>query len=160
MVIMKKAIFNNLINLEYPEDFEELSEIENQKYFMGNLLRLSFINKERHILLSLSKSKDSFMNRFIGIAAVISSSLSNMENNLKDYQHLEEYESNIFEEPSITECFSYTANDEDVKQYGELSVFKFKKAFYVVYCISRLEDKEETKELFKQFKDSFTSNNS
>ena len=157
---MKKAIFNNLINLEYPEDFEELSEIENQKYFMGNLLRLSFINKERHILLSLSKSKDSFMNRFIGIAAVISSSLSNMENNLKDYQHLEEYESSIFEEPSITECFSYTANDEDVKQYGELSVFKFKKAFYVVYCISRLEDKEETKELFKRFKDSFTSNNS
>ena len=157
---MKKGIFNDLINFEYPESFSQLSEEENQKYFMGNLMRLSFQNTEKHILLSLSKSKDSFMNRFVSIAAVISGSLSNMENNLKDYQHLEEYESTIFGEPSITECFSYTANDLDVKQYGELSVFKFKKAFYVVYCISRLEDQEETKELFKAFKDSFTPINS
>ena len=154
---MKKATFNNLINLEYPEEFNELSDKENEKYFTGNLLRLSFINKEKHILLSLSKSKDAFLNRFVGIAAVISSSLSNLENNLKDYQHIEEFESTIFNQPSITECFTYTANDEDVKQYGELSVFKFQKAFYVVYCISRLEDKEDSKLLFNSFKDSFKS---
>ena len=157
---MKKATFNDLISLEYPEEFDELSETENQKYFTGNLMRLSFLNKERHILLSLSKSKDSFMNRFVSVAAVISGSLSNMENNLKDYQHLEEYESTIFGEPSITESFSYTANDQDVKQYGELSVFKYKKAFYVVYCISRLEDQEDAKKLFKEFKDSFVAMNS
>ena len=100
------------------------------------------------------------MNRFVSVAAVISGSLSNMENNLKDYQHLEEYESTIFGESSITESFSYTANDQDVKQYGELSVFKYKKAFYVVYCISRLDDQEDAKKLFKEFKDSFVAMNS
>ncbi len=154
---MKKATFNNLINLEYPDNFVELSDIENERYFTGNLLRLTFHNEEKHILLSISKSKDSFINRIIGVASVVSGSLSNMENNLKDYQLLEEYESTIFDRPAITECFSYTANDLDVKQYGELSVFKFKSAFYVVYCISRLEDQEECKELFKNFKDSFAS---
>ena len=151
-----KATFNDFINLEYPEGFKILSDEENKKYFTGDLLRLSFQNSEKHILLSLSKSKDKFIHRFITVSAMIDGSLSNLENNLKDYEFIEEYETSILGQVALTDCFSYTANDQDVKQYGELSIFKVKKAFYVVYCISRLEDKEESKELFKQFKDSFT----
>ena len=152
-----KSTFNNLISIEYPDDFKELSEEENQKYFTGDLLRLSFQNIEKHFLLSVSKSKNSLINRFISPATVIGGSLSNLENNLKEFQHVEEYESTIFDKPSITECFSYLANNENVKQYGELSVFKVGSAFYIVYCISRFEDKEESKQIFKLFKESFKS---
>ena len=155
---MKQAKFNNLINLEYPDGFVELSDLENQRYFMGNLMRLSFINKEKHILISLSKSKDSIFNKFISIPMVASSSLANLENNLKEYQYLEEKESMILDNPSLTESFSYHANDEDVYQYGELTVFKFKKAIYSIYSICRLEDKEECKKLFDDFKQSFKLN--
>ena len=152
---MNKATFNNLINFEYPDGFEKLSEEENRKFFTGDLLRLSFQNKEKHILLSLSKSKDSFFHRFVSVATIVSNSLSNMESNLKDFTHLEECESTVFGMPAITECFSYTANDKDVQQYGELTVFKINKAFYVVYCISRLDSKEENKKVFEEFRASF-----
>lgn len=154
---MKKAVFNKLINLEYPDDFVELTSEENKKYFYGDLLRLSFINKDRHIILSVSKSKDSIFNYLITIPSVVRSSISNMQNTLKDYEWIEEEKSTIFGCKSLTECFSYTASDKDIKQYGEMSVFKYKKAFYVVYCISRLEDKEESKKLFKVFRDSFAA---
>lgn len=152
---MKQATFNDLISLEYPDSFKELSKEENEKYFTGDLYRISFHSEEKHIILSLSKSKDSFFNRLISIVTVASSSLSNLQRNLKDYQFIEEYQSTIFGVDAITECFTYTANDKDLKQYGELSIFKYKKAFYVIYSIGWLENKEENKELFKEFKNSF-----
>lgn len=149
---MKKATFNDYLSFEYHDEFEQMSDEENKKYFTGDLLRLSFINREKHIVISLSKSKNSFINRLLSVAAVISGSLSNMENYLKDYQLIKEYESTIIDRPAVTECFSYTANDEDIKQYSELSVIKIKNAFYVFYCISRLDDIEEAKNIFGEFK--------
>ena len=154
--INMKATFNNLINLEYPEGYKELTLIENKKYFSGNLLRITFHNEEKHILLSLSKGNDSFINRFISVATVVSGSLSNLSKNLKDYEFIEQFESSICGKDAIHECFSYTANDEDIKQYGELSVFKMNKAFYVVYCICRYSDKEECQKIFKEYRDSFS----
>lgn len=152
---MKQATFNDFINLEYPDDFQLLSEEENKKYFVGNQLRLSFLYKEKHILISLSKGKDSFMNGLFSVSSIAKSSLSNLSRNLKDYQFIEESSSSTLDQPSITECFSYMAIDQNVKQYGELTVFKVKKAFYAVMCLSRFESKEESKKVFKQFVDSF-----
>lgn len=155
---MKIETFNNLINFEYPDDFVKLSDSENEKYFSGDLLRVSFNNTEKHALVSLSKTKDSFLNRLVGVASVIAGSLSNMEKNLKEFKVIEECESNICDRPTITECFSYTANDQNIKQYGEMSVFKYKSAFFIIYCICRFEDKESSKTIFKEFKDSFSLN--
>ncbi len=156
---MKKATFNNLINLEYPDDFNQLSDQENEQYFTGDLVRLSFHSKEKHILLSLSKSKNSFMHLFISPATAVNGALSNLENTLKEFQYIEEFETTIFGRPAMTACFSYMANDQDIKQYGELSAFKVKRTFYVIYSVCRFENKEENKKIFKQFKDSFTSSN-
>ena len=152
---MNKETFNDLINLEYPDDFKKLSDKENERYFTGDLLRISFHNEQKHILMSLSKSKDSFINRLVNAVTVISGALSNLEKNLKEYKLLEDYESTIFDKPAITACFSYTANNENIKQYGELSVFKEKKAFYIIYCLCRFEDKDESMKIFKEFRDSF-----
>lgn len=157
---MSKTIFNNLISIEIPDNFKQLSEEENEKFFAGDLMRISFQNPQKHILFSISKTKDSFLNRIINPAAVLSGALSNMEKNLKNYQLIETCESTIFDKPAMTACFSYSTNSEDIKQYGELSVFKFKKAFYVIYCLSKFESKEESKALFKQFRDSFAPINS
>ena len=154
---MNKETFNDLISFEYPDGFNKLSNEENEKFFTGDLMRLSFHNPEKHIIFSLSKSKDSFIYWLCSVATVVSNSLSNLESTLKDFEVIEEYKSTIFNQSSITECFSYTASDDGSKQYGELSVFKIKKAFYVVYCLSRFEDKENSKRIFKQLKESFTS---
>lgn len=159
MYNMKSVTFNNLIALEYPDDFKQLSDEENEKYFYGDQPRLSFQNKEKHILFSISKSKDAFINRLISIKAVAIGSLTNLENNLKEYKFIEEKESLISDKPSLTECFSYIANDKDIKQYGELTIFKIGKAFYNIHCISRFDDKEECQAIFKQFRNSFKSIN-
>ena len=152
---MKQAIFNNLINLSYPDDFIELDEAGNKKYFAGDLQRLSFHNKEKHIILSLSKTKDSFMNHLLNITGMLVGATRNLENNLKEYKRVEEYESVIFDCDAITECFEYLASDDGSKQYGELSVFKVRKAFYIIYCLSRYDNKEEAKKIFKDFRESF-----
>lgn len=152
---MKKAVFNELIELEYPEEFVELNQEENEKYFSGDLLRLSFQDKEKHILLSIAKSKNSFINRLINVASVINGSLSVLEKNLKDYESLGGWQATIMDRISITECFSYVTNEEGIKQYGEFSAFKIRNAFYTIYCICRFEDKEKSKQLFKRFIDSF-----
>lgn len=152
---MKQVTFNNLINLEYPEDFKILSEEEGKKYFSGNLMRLSFHNEERHILISLSKSKNSFLNYFFPVASVARNAINSTKHNLKDFQFVGEFTSTIFNVPAITECFSYTSNNSDVKQYGELSVFKYKRTIYAIYCVSRLDNKEKDKEVFEDFRNSF-----
>ena len=95
---MKEAAFKNLIHLEVPEDFVELSEEENKKYFTGNLSRISFRNKEKHILLSLSQSKASFLYRLYGVKTALNGALSGMARSLKDYEALGENESVIFDQ--------------------------------------------------------------
>lgn len=153
---MKETIFNNSIKLKFPDSFIVLTDEENDRYFYGNHHRLSLEDKGKHILISISKSKNSIFNRFLGIITVANSSLSDMETNLKEYKFIEEYDSTILGETAVNECFSYAANDENVHQYGELSIFKIKNAIYNVYCICRLEDKDESKKLFKEFKDSLS----
>lgn len=152
---MKQAIFNNLINLSYPDDFKELSDKENEKYFSGDLMRLSFHSEDKHVLMSISKSKDSFMNRLVNIASVLVGSVGNLESSLKEYKQIEEYESIIFDTNAITECFEYLASDDGSRQYGELTIFKVRKAFYIIYCLCRYDNKEEAKKIFKDFKESF-----
>lgn len=153
---MMKTTFNNLINIEYPDDFKILTEKENAKYFNGDLLRLTFQNKDKHLLISIAKTRNSFLNRLFGIKTILDGAISNMAKNLKEFDIIEGYNSVIFNKPALTKCFSYLTTKEEIKQYGEFSVFKIKNAFYNVYCLSRFEDKDEYKDLFKQFRDSFT----
>ena len=156
---MEKLVFNESINLEYPDSFVKLSEEENHQYFSGNLLRLSIQDKEKHILISISKSRNSIFYRITNVASVAINSVSNLETTLKEYEFIEEFESRVLDEYCLTECFSYKANDQDIKQYGELSVFKIKNAIFSIYCICRLEDKDNYKKVFKQFRDSLTNYN-
>ena len=152
---MKQAIFNDLLTFKYPDEFKQLTEKENEKYFSGNLLRLSFHNEDKHLLISISKSKDSFMYRLVGLNTIISGTMTSLANNLRDYEYIEEVRLNVLDKPAIKECFSYMAKDQDVKQYGELTAFKNKNALYSIYCLSRYEDKEDAKAIFKEFIDSF-----
>lgn len=153
---MKAATFQNLIHLEVPEDFAELSEEESKKFFTGNLSRISFRNKEKHILLSLSQSKASFLYRLCGVKTALNGALNSMAKSLKDYEALGEQESVIFDQKALTAAFCFTAKDADVKQYGELSVFKIKNVFYAIYCVSVFEGREEAKEIFAGFRCSLT----
>ena len=153
-MIMKTAIFDKTISLEYPDDFNEMSEEEIRKFFGGDLLRFGVRNVEKHVILSAAKTNKSFLNVFASPKSVLAGAENNLRNNLKNYNRLESFETELLSKKGNAIRFSYSAIDQDVKQFCEMAVVKYKKEFYVTYCLSRLEDKEENEEVFKAFRNS------
>ena len=150
---MKNAIFDGMIYLEYPEDFYEMKEDEIKKFFGGDMLRFGARNTEKHVILSLAKSKKSFLNLFASAKSVLSSAESSLSD-LKDYNRLGQFEIEMLGQKGSGICFEYSASDKDVKQFCEMTVIKYKNNFYVTYCLSRLENRKENEEVFKAFRDS------
>ena len=151
---MKNSVFDKNINVEFPDDFYKMSEEENGKFFGGDMLRFGARNVEKHVILSLGKTNKSFMNLFASPKSVLVGAENNLKKNLKDYQRLEEFEVELLTKPGIGISFEYSAIDKDVKQFCEMTVTKYKNNFYVTYCLSRLEDRKENKEIFKEFRNS------
>ena len=150
---MKNTIFDKTISVIYPDDFSEMSEEEIKKYFGGDMIRFGVRNTEKHVILSLGKSKKSIMSLFASPKSVLDSANNSLKNNLKDYECLGEFDAEMLEKPAKGIRFSYSANDVDVKQFCEMVVTKHKGSIYVLYCLARLEDRKENEELFKRFKD-------
>ena len=151
---MKTAIFNKTISLDYPDDFYEMSEKEIKKFFGGDMLRFGVRNIEKHVILSLGKTNKSFLNFFASPKSVLAGAESTLSSNLKNYQCLDSFEVEMLSKKGNGIRFSYSAIDQDVKQFCEMVVVKYKNDFYVTYCLSRLENKEENEETFKAFRSS------
>ena len=151
---MKNALFNNIISLEYPEDFYEMKEDEIKQFFGGDLLRFGARNVEKHVILSIAKTKSSFLSFLASPKSVLSGAENNLRSNLKGYKLLEEFEVEMLSKQGVGMRFEYSAIDKDIKQFAEMAVVKFKNDFYVTYCLSRLEDKLENEELFERFRNS------
>ena len=149
---MKQAIFDETISLEYPDDFYEMSEEEIKEFFGGEILRIGFRNVEKHVILSLGKISKSLLTFFASPKGVLAGAINNFQNNLKDYRCLEEFNTNVLSKSGNGVRFEYSASDKDVKQFCEMTVTKYKGAFYVIYCLSRLEDKKENEEVFNSFR--------
>ena len=151
---MKSATFDETVKIEYPDDFREMSKEELAKYFADGNTRFGAINPEKHIILSVSRTKNSLLGLFASADSVLNGAESSMRRGLKDYCCLKRLDSNLLGKPAKAIHFIYSANDKDVKQFGEMRVAKVKRHFYVTYCLSRLEGKEENGAIFTQFNDS------
>ena len=151
---MKNATFDGKISLFYPDDFYEMNEEEMKRFFGGDMLRFGARNAEKHIILSLTKSKKSFLNIFASSISVLAGVEHTFSSNLKDYNCLDRFEFEMFSKKGNGIRFTYLAIDQDVKQYCEMTVVKYKNNFYVSYCLSRFEDKQQSEEVFKSFRDS------
>ena len=151
---MKNKTFDQIVNIEYPDDFYEMSEEELQKFFGGDMLRFGARNTEKHVILSLSRTKKSLLSLFTNPKSVLSGAEYSLRQNLKDYKRLEEFETTMLSKPSNGIRFEYSASDKDVKQFCEIAVVKYKNAFYITHCLSRLDDKDENENVFKEFRDS------
>ena len=150
---MKNTVFDGNVSVEFPDDFREMSEEEVGKYFGGGLPRLGVINPDKHVIMSISRTNDSFL----GLIASSSSVLSGAERSLsrlKDYRCLERLDSTLLGKPAKAIRFRYAASDKGTQQYGEMRVVKHKRRFYISYCLSRLEGKDENEQTFIQFNES------
>lgn len=151
---MKNTVFNENVYIEYPDDFHEMSNEELQKYFAGNLLRFGAKNDDKHVILSVAKTANKLVAVFTNTKSVLSGAESTLKKNLKDYTRIDEFDAEIFGEKAKGIHFKYSAIDKDVKQFCEMAVVKSKRCFYVLYCLSRLNDADENLNLFKEFRNS------
>lgn len=79
---------------------------------------------------------------------------NSLKKNLRDYQCSDRYDTELLGKAAKGIRFSYSASDIGVGQFCEMTAVKIRRSFYVVYCMSRLEDAEKTSSLFKSFRDS------
>ena len=158
---MKSTIFNGNVYMEYPDDFYEMSTDEIRKYFGGDMLRMGVRNVEKHVILSVGKTKDSFLTLLTDSKSILSGAENAFTKCLKGYEKIEEFEADILGKAGKGIRFAYTAKDKDkdVRQFGEMAVVKSKRCFYVVYCLARFSDVEENKERFAAFRESLQKKN-
>lgn len=147
------TIFNKNIYIEYPSDFYEMSDDEIKTFFADNLLRFGVRNANTHTILSVGKTKSSFINLFTNAKSVVCSAEKKLRNNLKDYVLNGEFDTKVFGKSAKGIRFEYTAVDNDVRQFCEMVVVKLNNCFYVVYCLSRLSDADDSRPLFASFRD-------
>ena len=50
--------------------------------------------------------------------------------------------------------FKYKANNQNIDQFCEMAIIKYKNEFYVTYCLSRFDNAKENEELFRAFRES------
>lgn len=151
---MKNSIFDRKIYLEYPDEFAEMSEAEIKKYFAGDMLRFGLRNAEKHVIMSVAKTKNSVLSLITDAKSVLSGAESSLKRGLKDYVVTERFEAEMLGKIAKGICFEYSANDNGVKQFCEMTVVKGKRCFYIVYCGCRLDDVLENKALFGSFRSS------
>ena len=154
---MKTAIFDKTISLEYPDDFYEMNEEEIKRFFGGDTLRFGVRNADKHVILSVSKTKKSFLNIFLTPKNILTGAESALRQNLKDYNCLEAFETKMLSKKGIGIHFTYSAIDKNVKQFCEMVVVKYKSCFYITYCLARFEDKLENEKVFESFIDSLSA---
>ena len=151
---MKNTTFNQNIYLEYPDDFNEMSEEELNKYFASEMLRFGVRNSEKHVALSVAKTKDSFLNLITDAQSVLCGAENSLKKNLKDFAVTETFDAEMLGKVARGMGFEYSANDTGVKQFCEMTVVKGKRCFYVVYCACKLDDAQDNKVIFQAFRSS------
>ena len=150
--LMKNADFYGLVNIEYPDDYIEMSTEEISKYFKDNALRWGGRSPEKHVILSLGKTKDSFFNLFYDAKSALTGGENVLKKTLKDYERLERFDTTLLGNAAMGVHFEYTADDKPIRQFCELVVVRIKKCFYTVYCISWAENAAENAAVFENFR--------
>ena len=136
-----------------PDGFRAMSEEEVRGYFGGDLPRFGLFCPEKHIILTIGKTKKSILNYLTDSNSVLSGAERAMRG-LPEYRCLKRFDSGLLGKAAKGIRFSFAAKDLDVKQYGEMRVAKVKGRFYISTCLARLEDQKESEPLFEEFCDS------
>ena len=149
---MKTVIFNKIISIEYPDDFYEMDKEEISKYFGGDILRFAIRNVEKHVIMSIGKTNKSILNLFATPKSVLSNAENTLKVNLNNYTPLNSFEVEMLSKRGNGMSFKYKANDQNIEQFCEMAIIKYKSEFYITYCLSRFDNVKENEELFRAFR--------
>ena len=151
---MKNTVFNKNVYIEYPDSFYEMNADEMRSYFAGDMLRFGARDAEKHIVLSVGKTKDSIANLVTDAKSVLAGAESSLKKGLLGFTRTGEFEAEILGGTARGIRFEYNAANSGARQFCEMAIVKSKRSFYAVYCMSPLDGKEENASLFASFRDS------
>lgn len=134
---MKKTIINQELTLLYTEKFHIMSDTELVKFCGTAVNHWGIYDENNHCLFIVSWTKPGFLNFLTDAKSVIRGAERRMEKNLHNYRRMDSFTTTIAQRKAQSIRFTYEANDAELTQIGEMSVFRADKKFYAIQYISR-----------------------
>ncbi len=155
---MKQTKLFNEFNLRYPENFNVMSKEELKKHFIGRVERWGIKNSEQHLMFSVSRSKDmgrGLFSRITDSKSVANGAGHQMKRTLLDYKRSYTINQTICGYKACGFGFSFMPKDSDVRQTGELIVFKRQNRYYAAVFQSPEETFHSVRGVLEGILDSF-----
>lgn len=153
---MNNIRINNEISLNYPEGSKDMNEAELARYFGSAQNRWGVYDDARHIILSVSWTKAGFKRMLADAESMLIDIEGRLCRTLVNYQRLTSYQYKFKKIKAYGIRFEYRVNDVARVLAGDLVVFKYKKQFYAIHYLTRMNDAPENIPLFKEILDSVT----
>lgn len=154
---MNNVKINNELNLTYPEEFKEMSEVELARYFGSPTNRWGVYDTDRHIILSVGWKKLSFFKSFGDEESAMIGAQARLRRNLLNYQRLGTYVIKLDKKKKARGLrFEYRVNDKKLVQVADLIIVKHKKIIYSIYYITRKANAAEARQTFRAALESVT----
>lgn len=141
---MPSLTINNELSLRYPDGFCEMSADELLRFFSSAQNRQGIYNADRHILLSVAWTKPGVLNYLTDVRTILLRAELGMKRAIPSYRQTEMFQTEIAGKKGQAIRFSFTAQDTDAPQIGELTVFRAGNKFYAITCVAREEGMDES----------------
>ncbi len=153
---MQAFTVNGELELELDDSFEQMSEAQLKKMFTNTENKTGFYSADEHIALAVCWTEPTVLALIADAKGVAGRAEMSFRERLRDYDPGEESVCRLCGKKAFRKAYSYTADDEDIRQDGELTVVKHKKRFYAVYAAARAENAEANERLLADIYEKMT----
>ncbi len=134
---MKRARINREFIIHYNDNFHAMTGDELTKFFGSPACRWGVYDEQQHTVISVTWTKPGFLNLLTDAKSVVGGAETRMKQKLQNYRREAAVSTEIAGITAKGIRFSYTADDTDVVQQGEMLAFRMKNKFYVIQYLSR-----------------------
>lgn len=151
---MKQATINSELSICYTDNFHEMTTDELTRFFGSPACRWGVFDEQQHAVVSVTWTKAGFLNLLTDAKSVVGGAEIRMKRNLQNYRREASVSMEIADIRAKGIRFSYTADNSDTVQRGEMIGFRMKNKFCVIQFLSRSEGYDES---HRQYEDMLQS---
>ena len=153
---MPSMTINNELRMSYPDGFCEMSADDLLRFFSSAQNRQGIYDGDRHILLSVAWTKPGVLNYLTDVRTILMRAELGMKRAISSYRQTEMFKTEIAGKKGQGIRFAFTAQDTELPQIGELTVFRAGNKFYAVTFVAREAGIEESRAVLREITQSFS----
>ena len=154
---MNSVKVNNELNLTYPDNFKEMSDVELARYFGSPTNRWGVYDTDKHVILSVGWTKPGFFKSMGDAESAMIGAQSRLRKSLLNFQLIGSYKMSLAKKKKVAAIrFEYRVNAKKLVQVADLIIVKHKKKFYSLYYITRKANAPEERQVLREILDSVT----